>query len=48
MEAMGDKGVFARIIVGLAAKHREEKTVMIDAPPFFTPMLIWPESYDET
>ena len=26
-----DKGVFARIMVGLAAEHTEEKTVMIDA-----------------
>jgi transposase len=26
-----DKGVFARIMAGLAAEHREKKTVMIDA-----------------
>ena len=26
-----EKGVFARIMAGLAAEHREEKTVMIDA-----------------
>ena len=26
-----EKGVFARIIMGLAAEHGEEKTVMIDA-----------------
>jgi len=25
-----EKGIFARMIVGLAAEHREEKTVMID------------------
>lgn len=26
-----DKGIFAQMIVGLAAEHREQKTVMIDA-----------------
>ena len=26
-----DKGIFARMMVGLAAAHSEEKTVMIDA-----------------
>ena len=26
-----DKGIFARIMTGLAAKHGEKKTVMIDA-----------------
>jgi len=26
-----DKGIFARLMVGLAAEHGEEKTVMIDA-----------------
>ena len=26
-----DKGIFAQMLVGLAAKHGEEKTVMIDA-----------------
>ena len=26
-----EKGIFARMMVGLAAGHREEKTVMIDA-----------------
>jgi len=27
----GDKGIFARMMLGLAAEHREENTVMIDA-----------------
>ncbi len=30
-ELWSDKGIFARMMTGLAAKHGEEKTVMIDA-----------------
>lgn len=31
VEALERKGLFARIMAGLAAEHAEEKTVMIDA-----------------
>ena len=29
--SLGERGIFARIMVGLAAEHGEETTVMIDA-----------------
>lgn len=31
MEAANDKGIFVRMMVELATKHCQEKTVMIDA-----------------